>query len=185
MPQRVLTVEAAVPAADLRAGFDAVRAELQLPGPYPDQVLAEAQAAAKAPRMPAADATALPLVTLDPAESMDLDQAMHLEKREGGGYRVHYAIADVAAFVTPGSLLDLETHRRGETYYMPDMRVPLHPEVLSEGAASLLPGQECPALLWQIDLDSSGDTTNVEVRRARVRSRAKLNYQDTDRKSVV
>ncbi|WP_230418823.1 RNB domain-containing ribonuclease [Catenulispora pinistramenti] len=179
MPQRVLTVEAAVPAADLRAGFDAVRAELQLPGPYSQQAMAEAEAAAKAPRMPAADATDLPLVTLDPAESMDLDQAMHLEKREGGGYRVHYAIADIAAFVEPGGVLDLETHRRGETYYMPDMRVPLHPEILSEGAASLLPDQDRPALLWQIDLDSSGDTTGVEVRRARVRSRAKLNYQDT------
>lgn len=178
MPQRVLTVEAVLPAADLRAGFDAIRAELQLPGPHPAAVLAEAEAAAKAPRMPEADATGLPLVTLDPAESMDLDQAMHLEKREGGGYRVHYAIADVAAFIRPGSLLDLETHRRGETYYMPDMRVPLHPEVLSEGAASLLPGQECPALLWRIDLDASGETTDVEVRRARVRSRAKLNYQD-------
>src|SRR5947209_17976983 len=123
MPQRVLTVEAAVPASDLRAGFEAIRSELQLPGPYPDQALAEAEAAAKAPRMPQADATDLPLVTLDPAESMDLDQAMHLEKREGGGYRVHYAIADVAAFVTPGGAPDLETPRPGETYYMPDMRV--------------------------------------------------------------
>jgi exoribonuclease R len=179
MPQRVLTVEAAVPAADLRAGFDAIRAELQLPGPFPPEAMAEAQAAAKTPRMPEADATDLPLVTLDPAESMDLDQAMHLEKREGGGYRVHYAIADVAAFVTPGGVLDLETHRRGETYYMPDMRVPLHPEILSEGAASLLPGQERPALLWRVDLDSSGETIDVEVRRARVRSRAKLNYDDT------
>jgi exoribonuclease R len=176
MPQRVLTVEAAVPAADLVAGFDAIRAELQLPGTYPPEALAEAEAAVKAPRLPENDATDLPLVTLDPASSMDLDQAMYLEKREGGGYRVHYAIADVAAFVTPGGALDLETHRRGETYYMPDMRIPLHPEILSEGAASLLPGQIRPALLWRIDLDSSGETTDVDVRRARVRSRAKLDY---------
>ncbi|NUP53931.1 MAG: RNB domain-containing ribonuclease [Catenulispora sp.] len=176
MPQRVLTVEAAVPAADLVAGFDAVRTELGLPGAYPPEALAEAQAAVKAPRLPAADATDLPLITLDPASSLDLDQAMHLEKREGGGYRVHYAIADVAAFVTPGGALDVETHRRGETYYMPDMRIPLHPEILSEGAASLLPDQERPALLWRIDLDSSGEITAVEVRRARVRSRAKLDY---------
>ena len=176
MPQRVLTVEAAVPASDLVAGFDAIRTELQLPGAYPPEALAEAQAAVKAPRMPEADATDLPLITLDPPSSMDLDQAMHLEKRAGGGYRVHYAIADVAAFVTPGGALDLETHRRGETYYMPDMRIPLHPEILSEGAASLLPDQVRPALLWSIDLDSSGEPTAVEVRRARVRSRAKLDY---------
>src|SRR2546423_11013907 len=127
MPQRVLTVESPVPAADMRAGFDAIRVELQLPGRYPPEARAEAEAAVKAPRMPEADATDLPMITLDPAASMDLDQAMHLEKREGGGYRVHYAIADVAAFVTPGGALDLETHRRGETYYMPDLRIPLHP----------------------------------------------------------
>ncbi|GAA2050727.1 RNB domain-containing ribonuclease [Catenulispora yoronensis] len=179
MPQRVLTVGSAVPASDLAAGFDAVRVELQLPGAYPPEALAEAEAAAKAPRLPETDATDLPMVTLDPATSKDLDQAMHLEKREGGGYRVYYAIADVAAFVTPGGALDLETHRRGETYYMPDMRIPLHPEVLSEGAASLLPGRLRPALLWRVDLDSSGEITDVDVRRARVRSRAKLDYAGT------
>ncbi|MBW8806043.1 MAG: RNB domain-containing ribonuclease [Catenulisporales bacterium] len=176
MPQRVLTVESPVPAADMRAGFDAIRVELQLPGRYPPEARAEAEAAVKAPRMPEADATDLPMVTLDPATSLDLDQAMYLERREGGGYRVHYAIADVAAFVTPGGALDQETHRRGETYYMPDMRIPLHPEILSEGAASLLPDRERPALLWRIDLDSSGETTDIDVRRTRVRSRAKLDY---------
>jgi exoribonuclease R len=179
MPQRVLTVEPAAQAADLRAGFAAIRTELALPGAYPAEALAEAELAAKSPRLPDADETALPLITLDPAASTDLDQAMHIVRRsaaDGGGYRVYYAIADVAAFVTPGGALDVETHRRGETYYMPDMRIPLHPEALSEGAASLLPDQERPALLWQIDLDSSGESVNVDVRRARVRSRAKLDY---------
>ena len=179
MPQRVLTVAPVAQAADLRAGFAAVRTELRLPGLYPADALAEAEQAAAAPRLPDVDRTDLPLVTLDPATSTDLDQAMHIVRRpaeNGGGYRVYYAIADVAAFVTPGGALDLETHRRGETYYMPDMRIPLHPEVLSEGAASLLPNQERPALLWQIDLDSSAEPVNVDVRRARVRSRAKLDY---------
>lgn len=179
MPRRVLTVEIADTGADLRAGFAAIRTELALPGAFPAEVLAEAEQAARAPRLPDADETELPLITLDPAASMDLDQAMHIERRSrenGGGYRVYYAIADVAAFVTPGGALDAETHRRGETYYLPDMRIPLHPEDLSEGAASLLPGQVRPALLWQIDLDSAGDSVNVDVRRARVRSRAKLDY---------
>ena len=179
MPQRVLTVESPDQAADLRAGFAAIRTELRLPGDYPADALAEAEAAVRAPRMPELDATDVPFVTLDPASSLDLDQAMYLERRAGGGYRVRYAIADVAAFVTPGGALDLETHRRGETYYMPDMRIPLHPQLLSEGAASLLPGQERPALLWQIDLDSSGEAVDVDVRRARVRSRAKLDYVTT------
>lgn len=101
---------------------------------------------------------------------------MHLAKRPAGGYRVHYAIADVAAFVTPGGALDAEAHRRVTTLYFPDGRVPLHPPVLSEGAASLLPDRIRPALLWRLDLDSDGRVETTEVRRALVRSRAKLDY---------
>ena len=57
---------------------------------------------------------------------MDLDQALHIE-RAGDGYRVHYAIADVAAFVTPGDPVDEEAHRRGQTLYGADSKIPLHP----------------------------------------------------------
>ena len=70
---------------------------------------------------------------------MDLDQALHIE-RSGDGYVVHYAIADVAAFVSPGDPVDVEAHRRGETLYGADRKVPLHPQVLSEDAGSLLAG---------------------------------------------
>ena len=87
------------------------------------------------------------MITIDPAGSRDLDQAMHLT-RSGSGFLISYAIADVAAFVTPGGPIDLEAHRRGMTLYAPDRRIPLHPPVLSEGAASLLPDQLRPALLW-------------------------------------
>ena len=106
---------------------------------------------------------------------MDLDQAMFVE-RVDGGYRVYYAIADVAAFVTAGDPVDIEANRRGETLYGADAKIPLHPKVLSEGAASLLPDQVRPALLWTIDLDATGEGIAVDVRRARVRSRAKLDY---------
>ena len=106
---------------------------------------------------------------------MDLDQAMHLERR-GAGFRVRYAIADVAAFVRPGGAIDAEAHRRVETLYSPDTRTPLHPPSLSEGAASLLPGQVRPAVLWTIDLDADGEQTGVDVRRALVRSRDQLDY---------
>ncbi|MFD1079921.1 RNB domain-containing ribonuclease, partial [Longispora fulva] len=82
-----------------------------------------------------------------------------------------------AAFVSPGDPVDLEAHRRGETFYGPDARSPLHPPVLSEGAASLLPGQERPALLWTVQLDARGRTTDAEVVRARVRSREQLTYE--------
>jgi exoribonuclease R len=73
-------------------------------------------------------------------------------------------------------LLDEETHRRGETLYFPDTRVPLHPPVLSEDAASLLPGQVRPAVLWQIGLDATGEVSTIDVRRARVRSVQQLDY---------
>ena len=108
---------------------------------------------------------------------MDLDQAMHLE-RLGDGFRVHYAIADVAAFLRPGGPLDLESRRRGSTLYIPDGRVPMLPAALSEGKASLLPEETRPAVLWSIDLAATGEVTAVDVRRAVVRSRRRLAYDD-------
>ena len=90
---------------------------------------------------------------------------------------MHYAIADVAAFVSPGDAVDAEAHRRGETLYGADSKVPLHPPVLSEGAASLLPDQVRPALLWTVRLDATGERTDVRVERALVRSREQLDYE--------
>src|SRR4051794_24188821 len=127
------------------------------------------------PPLPELDATDVELVTLDPPGSRDLDQAVHLAAR-GNGFRVTYAIADVGGWVRLGGALDAETRRRGQTVYSPDRRVPLHPTVLSEGAASLLPGQITPAVVWTLDLDADGELTASDVRRARVRSRAQLDY---------
>ncbi len=177
MPRRHLAVRLQDEPAgrQLRAGFARIRAELKLPDDFPADVLAEAEAAAKAPDLPSDDVTDLRFLTIDPPGSTDLDQAMHLERR-GAGFRVRYAIADVAAFVRPGGALDRETHRRVETLYSPDQRTPLHPTVLSEGAASLLPDQVRPALLWTLDLDADGEQTAVDVRRALVRSRDRFDY---------
>ncbi|MFJ7627159.1 RNB domain-containing ribonuclease [Streptomyces sp. NPDC097595] len=165
----------------LRAALRGLRTELSLPDDFPPEVLAEAADAARSPELAGhADATDLPFLTIDPPTSTDLDQAMHLERR-AHGYRVHYAIADVAAFVRPGGALDAEAHRRVTTLYFPDGRVPLHPEVLSEDAASLLPGRVRPAVLWEIDLDPEGAAVATRVRRALVRSRAKLDYAGVQR----
>ncbi|GIF21009.1 exoribonuclease R [Actinoplanes tereljensis] len=161
--------------------FSVLRRELRLPGEFPAEAIAEAEAAAGAARGPAVDRTDVPFVTIDPATSKDLDQAMHLERRSGSGYRVRYAIADVASFVRPDGALAAETWVRGQTIYLPDGRIPLHPEVLSEGAASLLPDVERAAVLWTIDLDPDGAIVAVELERARVRSRAKLNYEGVQR----
>ncbi|MFD5097924.1 RNB domain-containing ribonuclease [Streptomyces albidochromogenes] len=175
MPRRPIHVTGA-PEAPLRAALRALRTTLDVPGEFPAEVLAEAEEAARAPRLPAYDATGIPLFTIDPPGSVDLDQAMHLARRESGGYRVHYAIADVAAFVRPGGALDAEAHRRVMTLYFPDGKVPLHPPLLSEDAASLLPDRTRPALLWRVDLDGHGRTETADVRRALVRSRARLDY---------
>lgn len=165
----------------LRAALRELRTRLDVPDGFPPAVLAEAGEAARAPDVSAhLDATDLPFLTIDPPASTDLDQALYLERRRHG-FRVFYAIADVAAFVRPGGALDAEAHRRVTTLYFPDGRVPLHPALLSEGIASLLPGETRPAALWRIDLDPEGRTVGAEVRRALVRSRAKLDYAGVQR----
>ncbi len=176
----VVQRDGAEQAERLRRAVTAIEAELDVPAEFPAEVVADAQASAEAPVLPELDRTDIPFLTIDPVGARDLDQAMHLE-RDGTGYVVWYAIADVAAFVRPGSAADLEAHRRGETLYAPEHRVPLHPPVLSEGAASLLPDQVRPALLWRIGFDSTGQGTSTEVRRALVRSRAQYDYLEVQR----
>src|SRR3954470_9200054 len=174
---RVVRVHARdeVASRSLRDGIATIQEELHVSPDFAPEVEEAAQRAAQSPRLPDLDRTDLPFVTIDPASSQDLDQALHLE-RDGSGYVVHYAIADVAAFVTPGDPIDVASHERGETLYGADSKVPLHPTSLSEGAASLLPDQVRPALLWTIHVDDTGEGTDVHVERARVRSTAQLDY---------
>lgn len=178
MPSRHLRLLA--DADRIRAALDALRTELEVPGDFPAEVIAGAERSAAAVVLPDHDLTEIPFVTIDPPTSMDLDQALHLE-RDGDGYRVRYAIADVAAFVEPGGPVDAEAHARGQTLYGPDQRTPLHPQELSEAAASLLPDQVRPALVWELRLDHAGELTSADLRRARVRSRAKLAYENVQR----
>jgi exoribonuclease R len=164
----------------LREGIAQIQRELEVTPEFPAEVQAAAEAAVAAPRLPDLDRTELPLLTIDPAGSMDLDQALHLERTDEG-YVLHYAIADLAAFISPGDPVDVEAHRRGQTLYGADSRVPLHPTVISEGGASLLPGQDRPALLWTITLDGEGARTDARVERAVVRSRTQLDYRSAQR----
>ena len=129
-------------AAELAAGFDRIREELGVPAAFPPDAEAEAQAAAVPPAGPdRADRRDLELVTIDPPGSRDLDQALHIGRR-GDGFRVSYAIADVAALVPPGGPVDREARLRGVTVYMPDRRSPLHPAAIGEGTGSLLPDED-------------------------------------------
>lgn len=159
----------------LALALTALRTTLELPGPFPEDVLREAKEAVAGHEMPELDFTHIDFVTIDPESSTDLDQALHIA-RDGSGYKVHYAIADVPSFVSPGGALDAETRRRGQTFYTPDGRIPLHPEVISEEAGSLLAGQLCAAFVWEFELDADAEVSSVLVRRGRVRSRAQLSY---------
>jgi len=167
-------VAAGVDRAELAAAFDQIRTELGVPDTFAPDVLAEAQAAAAQPKLPDRDETAAPFLTVDPAGSQDLDQAMLVERAGSGGYRVRYAIADLPAFVVPGGAIDIEARRRGQTIYAPDHRSPLHPEQLSEDAASLLPGQPRPAYIWDIGLDADGEAIDAGTTDERLRLLAEV-----------
>lgn len=162
--------------------FAAIREEFELPpvgdDAFPAEVVAEATAATD--RLPGGrdDRTDLALVTIDPPGSMDLDQALRIETAPGGGWRVFYAIADVGALVVPGGALEAESLARGQTIYLPDGSHPLHPRALSEGAGSLLPGEDRPAVLWTVDVDADGEAASTSVERALVRSRERLTYAE-------
>jgi exoribonuclease R len=155
--------------------FGGLRTDLGVPGEFSPAAQKEAQQAAESPYLPDLDRTDIEFINVDPAGSKDLDQALHIA-RDGDAFLVSYAIADVGSFVTPAGTLDTEVRQRGETFYFPDARVPLHPTVMSEGAASLLPNQVTPSVLWQICIDSQGNVTSVRVQRARVKSREQWDY---------
>lgn len=178
-----------LPDGDFSDALDALRAELDVPESFPPAVLEEVDEAIArgpvvpegAPRRDVADALDIPLVTIDPPSSLDLDQAYEARDTPDG-YRVHYAIADVAAFVVPGGAVDTEARARGVTLYAPDHNTLLHPPQLAEQAASLLPGVDRQAVLWTLDLDHEGRLQHVDVARARVRSREKLSYAEAQRR---
>lgn len=168
--------------AKLEAAFAAVRDEFNVRRDFPDEVMQEARAALEHPDLPSRDETQIDFITIDPPGSMDLDQAMHIEladtAQEGAQFRVRYAIADVPAFVAAAGATDAEVRLRGQTIYCPDTRVPLHPAVISEEAASLLPDATRPAYVWDIVLARDGQRVSARLYRAMVRSRRRYTYAE-------
>lgn len=176
MLQRRSRVAPSAAQTELAAALAALREDVAASAGFPAEVIAEAQAV-DAPA-PERDLRDVPFATLDPVGARDLDQAFQLA-RHGSGYTVRYAIADVPSFVVPGGAVDAEARRRGQTLYAADGRIPLHPEVLSEDRASLLPGVERPALVWTFELDAVGAVADARLERALIRSRAQLDYEST------
>ena len=177
MPARRIRV---APADALREGFEEIRdagrrrERLRAGGPRRGAGGGRASRRRRRRRRPRVE---LPFVTIDPPGSRDLDQALHIERR-GEGHRVSYAIADVGSFVVAGGPLDGAAHARGVTVYSPDFKAPLLPPVLSEGAASLLPGQWSPAVLWTLDLDDPASWWRPRSSAPCVRSAAQHTYAD-------
>ena len=177
MSPRRSRIAASAAQSELAVALAELRASLELPNGFPPDVLAEAQAAASASPPPTVDHRDIPFITIDPAGSMDLDQALHITRRSAG-FLVHYAIADVPGFVPAGGAVDREARVRGQTLYAADGRIPLHPPVLSEDRVSLLPGVDRTAYVWSFELDEAGVIERTGLERARVRSRERLSYDE-------
>lgn len=157
-------------------GLDRIRQECGIPTSFPSDVLEAAEAAAcRTPGAEHRDRTGERFVTLDPASSTDLDQAFAIEQA-GADVILHYAIADVGWFVRPGDALDREAFERAVTVYLPDERATLYPTVLSEGAASLLPDVDRPAVVFAVRVAPDGTPRLDGVERALIRNQAKLAY---------
>ena len=121
------------------------------------------------------DRLALALVTVDNDGSRDLDQALHVQRIDTG-WQLHYALADAAHYVRPGTALWTAALQRGASLYAPERAIAMLPAALSEGLVSLNPGEARRALVFDLLIDAHGAIGRCEVYRARVRSRAQLTY---------
>ncbi|CAG1011039.1 MAG: ribonuclease R [Rhizobiaceae bacterium] len=151
-----------------------------IPHIFPQAVLDEAAAARHAALAGREDWRKLPLVTIDPADAKDHDDAVHAEpdtdEANPGGWVVTVAIADVAAYVRPGSPLDREALKRGNSVYFPDRVVPMLPERISNDLCSLREGEDRPALAVRMTFAADGRKLRHGFFRVMMKSAAKLAY---------
>ena len=122
------------------------------------------------------DLTALPFFTIDGEKTRDMDDALHVETLENGGWRLSVAIADPTAYVEEGHAADLEARTRAFTVYLPGQNVTMLPEQLADDLCSLWEGQERPALACALDIHADGSLGDYRFFAARVTSHAKLVY---------
>jgi ribonuclease R len=149
-----------------------------LPTAFADQVLDEVEKLKPFKRDGREDLRKLPLITIDPADARDHDDAVWAEMKDDGGCRVVVAIADVAAYVRPQTALDKEARYRGNSVYFPDRVVPMLPERISNDLCSLREKEERPALACFMEFDQAGHKKNHRFARAIMRSAAKLSYEE-------
>lgn len=148
-----------------------------IPDDFPDAVMAEADAAKPATLKGREDLRHLPLVTIDPSDARDHDDAVAAEIRDDGGADIWVAIADVAHYVTPNSALDREARKRGNSTYFPDRVVPMLPDILSGDLCSLHEGVDRPVIAVRMRLDAQGGKVSHSFHRAMMHSAASLSYE--------
>ncbi len=152
----------------------------EIPQEFPADVIAESEAAKPATLAGREDWRDVPLVTIDPPDAKDHDDAVHAEldsdPNNKGGYIVNVAIADVAFYVRPQSPLDREALKRGNSVYFPDRVVPMLPERISNDLCSLKPSEPRGALAVRMVIDKDGRKRSHTFHRVLMRSAAKLNY---------
>jgi ribonuclease R len=151
-----------------------------LPDAFSEAALAEAEETRAASMEAREDWRELALVTIDPPDAKDHDDAVHAQAVEDG-FVVTVAIADVSYYVRPGSALDREALERGNSVYFPDRVVPMLPERISNDLCSLRPHQDRPALAVRLHIDKGGRKTRHTFHRVMMRSAAKLSYEQAQR----
>jgi ribonuclease R len=156
-----------------------------IPTEFPQGAIAEAEHAKPADPRGRTDLRSIPLVTIDPEDARDHDDAVWAEPDNDpanrGGHCVIVAIADVAYYVRPGSALDMEALKRGNSAYFPDRVVPMLPERLSADLCSLREQEDRPCLAVRMVFDADGNKRRHEFLRGTMRSAARLTYQDAQR----
>ncbi len=152
-----------------------------IPHIFPEAVIEEAEKCGPATMAKREDWRSLPLVTIDPADAKDYDDAIHAVADDSGnnpgGFRVTVAIADVSWYVRPGSALDREAEKRGNSVYFPDRVVPMLPERISNDLCSLKGGVDRPALAVEMVFSASGKKLSHKFHRIMMHNHARLSYQ--------
>ena len=153
-----------------------------IPHEFPDRVTEEAERVAKLDLGAREDLTHIPIVAIDPADARDHDDAVWAapddDASNAGGWKAIVAIADVSFYVRPGSSLDKEARKRGNSVYFPDRVVPMLPETLSAHVCSLKEDEDRAALACHLQVTKDGQLKSWRFTRARVRIAANIAYED-------
>ena len=152
-----------------------------IPIEFPNEALEQAESAKPVELGKRVDFRGIPLITIDPSDARDHDDAIYAEAdtdpNNKGGWHVIVAIADVAHFVRSGSALDKEARKRGNSCYFPDRVVPMLPEALSAGLCSLKPGEERACMAVHMWFDADGEKLRHKFERGLMKSAANISYE--------